>query len=553
VTLPLRVLIVEDNADDANLVVRLLKRAGFDVTSRRVDDAAGLSMALEDACEWDIVLSDYNMPGFNGMDALNIVNAHCRDIPLVLVSGAIDVPAALEIMKAGARDFVPKGDPQRLPSVIEREIAEAAQRRERRLIEAERDLALAELREANQQLTAFARLTDVPLHGTTQKQLLDDLLQRLVSAIRSDGATIIMLTDHGLLVSAGAVGPLAGVASGLELGCGFAGTIAALNTPIHIRDAYNDERVVCQATRDSGIRTMLGVPMHYGGKVIGVLHADWLDIVELPAWKLPLLELAADRCAMAIENARLYAHEHMIADTLQQALLSASTSIPGLEIGHSYGSATVATLVGGDFYDVFETGPESVAFSIGDVSGKGLDAASVTALIKNSLRALAIEGHSPELVMCKGNEIVSQFTATETFVTAIYGALDVATGEVTYCSAGHPPPAVVGPEGVRMLNEHGPLLGAWPGVLYSNARARLLPGESLVLYTDGLTEARSSDGSFYGEEHLEEFLATLGGVAPQDIAARVFEEVWEFSGGKLRDDVAILVIRLRVDSDGQIE
>lgn len=539
---PLRVLVVEDNPDDAELIVRQLGRADFDVTSRRVEDKAGLLDALE-SCEWDIVLADYNLPGFSGVEALDIVNERCLDVPLVLVSGVIDVPTALAAMKAGAKDFVFKGEPQRLPSVVEREIAEAAQRQKRRLAEEQRDVALDELRKANEELTAFARLTDVPLRGATPKQLLEDLLGRLTEVIGVDGATVMLLHEDGRLVTAGAVGPLAEITDALQGGSGFVGAIAAENKPMYIRDAATDERVGCAATSGSGIRSILGVPMHCAGSVAGVLHVHWCSVFEPPQWKGPLLELAADSCAMAIENARLFQHEHTIAETLQRALLSASSDIPGLEVGHFFSSATVETLVGGDFYDVFEIGPNQVAFSIGDVSGKGLGAASVTALIKNAFRALAIDGDAPDRVMRKSNGVVAQFTAPETFVTGIYGHLDVTTGAMSYCSAGHPPPAVVGPEGVRLLEEHGPLLGALPDAEFSAAYAQLSPGECLVLYTDGLTEARSPDGVFFGEQRLAAFLATLGDAGPQDIAARLFDEALEFSGGRLRDDVAVLVLR----------
>lgn len=542
----LRVLIVEDDPDDAELVLRQLKRAGFDVESQRVEDVDGVRTAL-DASDWDIVLADYNLPTFSGIETLRILSDRGVDVPLILVSGEIDVPTALVAMKAGARDFVLKDDLQRLPSAVEREVAEAAQRRERRAAEEERDRALGELQVANEQLRAFTGLTDVPLQGTTAAQMLDGLLERVATVLGADGATILLIGEDGQLAIRGAVGPAAGVTARRNLGSGFSGTIAAENRPMYIADASDDERVL-PAIRATGIRSMLGVPMHYAGKVVGVLHADWTSVFEPPAWEVPLLEIAADRCAIAIENARIYEHEHSIAQTLQKALLSPSTNITGLDIGHFYASATMETLVGGDFYDVFETEPGCVAFSIGDVSGKGLGAASITALAKNTLRALAIDGHAPDAIMAKSNEVVVRFTSPDTFVTAVFGLLDTSTGSLGYCSAGHPPLAIVGPDGVRMLNEHGPLLGALQGISYPCATERLGPRECVVLYTDGLTEARSPGGEFYGEDRMESFLGSLYDAAPQDIATRLFEEIWHFSGGKLRDDVAVLVLKPRTGS-----
>jgi serine phosphatase RsbU (regulator of sigma subunit)/FixJ family two-component response regulator len=543
VAAPLRVLIVEDSADDAELVLRRLARASLAVTSRRVEDAPGLTDALVTG-EWDIVLADYNLPGFSGMDALRMLNDRGLDVPLIVVSGAIDVPTALEAMKAGAKDFVLKNDTQRLPSVIEREVAEAVQRRERRAVEIERDTALAELREANEQLKTFARLTDVPLSGKTLARMLDDLLERLVPALGADGAAILLLDDGGHLINRGAIGPAAEVSGDLQFGQGFSGTIAAENRALYVADASCDERVL-SGIRETGIRSMLGVPMHYAGKVVGVLHIDWSTVYEPPAWEVPLLEIAADRCAVAIENARIYEHEHAASETLQRALLPELGAVPGLEVGRFYGAATVETLVGGDFFDVFEVEPGRIVFSIGDVSGKGLGAASVTSLVKSVLRALAFEGHSAATLMGRSNAVISRFTDVQTFTTGFYGYLDAETGDLEYCNAGHPSPVIVGPRGLRLLEIGGPILGALAGAVYRCGQSRIEPDESIVLYTDGLTEARSPEGDFYGEDRLSSFLAANAGTAPQALATRLFEEVWDFSGGKLRDDIAVLVLKAR--------
>lgn len=543
---PLRVLLVEDNPDDAELVLRALSRAEFDVRSRRVEDATSLIDALGTA-EWDIILADYNLPGFSGLEAIRIVSEQDADIPLILVSGAIDVPTALAAVKAGARDFVAKDDMQRLPSVVEREVEEAAQRRRRRLAETERDLALAELREANQQLAAFASLADIDIRGASTEHIVGEVLTRVAEAERADGATILIL-DGGLLVTGGTVGTALGAEETVALGAGFAGIVAAEDKPHYVGDLRCDRPELEAALPGGEVRSTVAVPMHHAGRVSGVLRIDWCTPFEFLPWQLPLLQIAADRCATMIENSRLIEREHAIAETLQQVLLSASPNIPGLEVGQFYASATEETLVGGDFYDVFEIGDGRIAFSIGDVSGKGLDAARVTALLKNTIRALAVEGTATDEVLNRGNEVVCRFTDPEVFITAVYGLLDPATGELTYSSAGHPPPVVLGAEGARMLAAHGPLLGAFPGARFPIAETRLAHGESVVLYTDGLTEAKNPSGVFFGEDRLKASLELLGsaGTMPQQVATDLFEQVWEFSAGKLRDDIAIVVLRPRI-------
>lgn len=543
----LKVLLVEDSPDDADLVARRLERAGFQLVADRVEDAAGLHAAL-DAAEWDIVLADYALPGFSGLDALGIVMERDADMPVVLVSGAIDVTTALRAMKSGAKDFILKGDLERLPSVVERELAEAAVRRDRRLAQQERDRALADLRESNSRLAAFAALTDFPLQVLTRERLIESLLTQIVEALGSDGATLL-LVDGQMLVTAGAVGVNAGHVSEIALGSGFSGEIAANNMPAYIRDVQADARVMHSATRDSGMRSMLGVPMHLGERVTGVIHLDWSSTFDPPSWMMPLLEIGADRCAMAIENARLYEREHGIAETLQNALLTAKSQVEGLALGSFYASATLETLVGGDFYDVFETSPGCVALSIGDVSGKGLEAAAVTALVKNTLRAHAIDGDSPRVILAKTSEVVERFTPPEAFASAVLGALDVATGEFVFSTAGHLPPLLVGSGQVRPLISDGPLLGAFPGSLYDEGIEIIQPGELLVLYTDGLTEARSPEGEFYGEQRLRTFLEGLSGLGPQEVAERLSQEMLHFSGGLLRDDIAVLVVQRRGEGD----
>lgn len=149
-------------------------------------------------------MADHNLPGFSGLEALRMVTASALDVPLVLVSGAIDVPTALEVMKAGAKDFVLKNDTQRLPSVVERELAESAQRRRRRRAEAQRDQALLELQEANIQLREFVTLTDVPLYSTPVSEVLTAVLERLTEILDANGAALFSL-DEQTLVAQGAV------------------------------------------------------------------------------------------------------------------------------------------------------------------------------------------------------------------------------------------------------------------------------------------------------------------------------------------------------------
>ncbi len=183
-----------------------------------------------------------------------------------------------------------------------------------------------------------------------------------------------------------------------------------------------------------------------------------------------------------------------------------------------------------------------MAVSIGDVSGKGTSAASVTALVKNALRAHFVDGATPAVALTKTNDLVHRFTTAETFVTVFVALLDIPTGTLSFASAGHTLPFVLREGGDVVLEGGGPILGAFPGLLYEGFRVSADPGEAIVLYTDGLTEARDIDGEFYGMERLSSLLGGLGEATPAEIAQRLHDQVLTFSGGRLRDDVAVLVL-----------
>ena len=246
----------------------------------------------------------------------------------------------------------------------------------------------------------------------------------------------------------------------------------------------------------------------------------------------------------ALNNARLYENEHLIADRLQDALLAMPERVEGIEFAHVYNSATQASRVGGDFYDVFPLDHDHVGITIGDVAGKGLNAAVLTSLAKNTIRAHANEpGKAPGRILTLANDTVFRATSEESFVTLFFGILDVRDGRLLYANAGHPAPVVIGStEGLTPLSATGLILGAFEGIVFDEAAVELGPDAVLFLYTDGLTEARRG-GDFHGEGRLRDLLSTLHGRDPGEAVETVLASVLEFSDGGLRDDLALLAIR----------
>lgn len=295
-------------------------------------------------------------------------------------------------------------------------------------------------------------------------------------------------------------------------------------------------------------RALLAVPLVVRDEVIGVL--DFTHVT--PGYFEPshaefALNLAAS-VALALENARLYANEHRIADTLQEALLTMPGKVAGLRFSHVYRSATDSARVGGDFYDVFELDDGRVALLLGDVSGKGLEAAALTSVVKNVVRAHALEESNPARVVAKVNEGLHHDTPSETFVTLFFGILDLADGRLEYCAAGHPPPLLLTQDGqVLSLNPNSPIVGAWEKAPFSCSETKLDPSDVLLLYSDGVTECRRGR-ELFGEERLRLTVREASGRGPGEVVATVFRSMLHHAGRRLDDDVALLALCLEPEA-----
>ena len=248
--------------------------------------------------------------------------------------------------------------------------------------------------------------------------------------------------------------------------------------------------------------------------------------------------------SQALENARLFAEQRRVATTLQEHLIHALPSIRGLEFGRVSRAAYEPELVGGDFSDVFVMDDVHVAALIGDVAGKGVRAAGLTETVHTAVTSFALVDPSPAYILRKTNELLlSRPGDDDQFVTAFLVVLDRRTGEAAYAGAGHPPPVLVRDGDCRVLpGPKGMALGTFAHD-YSAAHDILQEGDCLVLYTDGVTEARRG-GEFFGEQRLLDATRPLHGVPAQQIAERLRDEASAFAG-RLRDDLQILTVRIR--------
>jgi len=278
---------------------------------------------------------------------------------------------------------------------------------------------------------------------------------------------------------------------------------------------------------------------------------------------LSLAESLAQRCAFAVDNSRLYRARTRTARALQENLLPARLpEMPGVEVGLSYLPAGEAD-VGGDFYDLFETGTgaaggRSWGAVIGDVSGKGAEAAAVLALARYTLRAAAMHRSRPSIILADLNETMLRHAheqGDQKFCTVAYARLepDAAGGGagISVSLGGHPAPMLLYVNGeVRRAGYPGRAVGVFDEPRLTDQESRLNPGDALVLFTDGVTEARSPGGGFFGEERLAALLRSSTGLAAPSLAARIESAVLDFHEDGERDDIAILVLRIPAQPDG---
>ena len=254
------------------------------------------------------------------------------------------------------------------------------------------------------------------------------------------------------------------------------------------------------------------------------------------------------RAALALDNARLYEDQREVARTLQRALLPPGLpSPPGLEVAARYRPGYEEREVGGDFYDLFEVEDGWIA-AVGDVCGKGAEAAALTGLVRHTLRATA-HGRDAGEVLDSINEAVRRQTSEGMFCTAVCARLQPGEGadgfhvRVQACTAGHPEPLLLRADGaIERLPPTGPLLGVLADARFGVIESELEPGETMVLFTDGIVEARGEAGLF-GDARLEELAASADGASLDQLLDRIEQAVVEFSGGDPQDDLAILAIR----------
>ena len=293
--------------------------------------------------------------------------------------------------------------------------------------------------------------------------------------------------------------------------------------------------------REIGLRSAMVVPMRVGDRTTGVISLVTSESGRrFGPGDVKFFEQLAVLAATAVENARQYTERTKASQTLQRSLLPESLpDVPGWRTAGSYQPGAPGVEVGGDFYDLFAV-DEGFMMLLGDVTGKGVQAAALTALARHTARTAALFDSRPAAVLRLLNRVLRE-QPSPSFVTVVCARIEP-SGLVTIASAGHPLPLrALADGGAMTVGAHGILLGASDEADWSEAPCRLLPGDTLLVYTDGVTETPGPEGRF-GDERL---LRLVAGAPrdPEQLLASVAAALSAFESVAILDDRAMLAVR----------
>lgn len=386
-------------------------------------------------------------------------------------------------------------------------------------------------------------------------RLLDIILDTARAIVDADGGTVYVVDEARQELWSKVLQGSSHVEIRLPLGRGIAGFVGTTGEALLIDDAYLDPRFNPDFDRKTGYRTrtILCVPIrNKDERTIGVLQLlnkrDGLFTKD----DLELIRSLSVHSAIALENARLYALERQsiamekelsAAHNVQLSLLPhESPRIPGYDI---VGRTKPAQWVGGDYFDFIPMTEGRTALCLGDVTGKGLPAALLMANIQAILRSQWMVGPTPRRIMQRTNKLLRQSIQEGKFVTLFYGIIDAQRHWMVFTNAGHENPLLVKPDGsVRRLSAGGTVLGILDDLFFEEDVVSLEPGDLVVMFSDGVTEAANERNELFGDNRLEALVVEHRHVRSAELADIIEKAIHDFAGPiPMRDDVTLLVIR----------
>jgi signal transduction histidine kinase/CheY-like chemotaxis protein len=501
------VLVVDDNADMRDYLARLLSPHWR--VRVAVDGQAALEIALDDPP--DLIVSDVMMPRLDGIGLVAALRATpaTRGIPTVLLTARAGEEATVEGLEAGADDYLAKPFSARELTARVRTHLELARQRAALAREHEARAAAERLADRLERLRAIDEVT--PDLGDLDS-LLRVMLDRIDEIVDAEAGVVALLGDPIRCISVGEDLPTSA----------FEGSVARAGRPLHV-DA------------PESLCAVVGVPLQAQGQPIGELYVGRLEPRPFSDEEVQLLQIAAERVAIAVERAHLENGHHTAARP------GALPEIPGMELAAQWRPRAGGGPGAGDFYEVVPQADGRVGLAIGDVAGTGLPAVELMTQLRSVLRAYATELESPAEVVNRLDRLVRSMTGTR-LVTLLYALVDPREWTMRVANAGHLPPLVLTPDGGARLIEipRGAPLGMSAGDR-PEIELELAPGATMLLYTDGLLKRRGRplDDGF---DALERVAAGIGSdCEPDELCASIASQVL---GDAPADEAAMLAVRL---------
>ncbi len=504
----LRVLIIEDSEFDARVMTSVLQQGGYEIKSQRVESPGALRDALGNH-DWDIILSDYNLPDFQAPDALRILKSSGKDLPFIIISGGIGEDVAVAAMKAGAHDYLMKGQLARLVVAVEREMREAQTRRERTHVE-------AALRES-------------------------ELRNRLLWENSSDA--VLLMDAVGMVHFANpATQSIFGYPSEELIGQNMNRLFGESGRHVF------ESNMVASGEREER-RLFEASGMTRDGRSLPLETA--LSSLELQGRRM-YVAFIRDITARKQAEQELREHEEQfrVARDIQQWMFpKEAPRVPGFDIA---GASFPAAAAGGDYFDYLPLLGDRFGAVVADVTGHGIGPALLMAEARAYLRILAKRRENLGDLLSRANLVLAEDLSLERYITMILVGLDPEKKKLSWANAGHPSGLVIGADGAcrAQLKRTGPPLGVRIDTHYTvETDLQLLEGDIVVLLTDGFEEAMNENDEFFGIDRILFHIHQHRNENGNQILSSLRDAVRDFSAGEdQEDDLTGIVVKVKVGS-----
>ena len=504
--LPLSVLVVEDSEFDARMLVGLLKSGGFIPTFKRVETASEMVEALNHE-KWEVILADYNLPEFSAPKALEVLRNTKLDIPFIIVSGGIGEDTAVAAMRAGANDYLMKGNLARLVPAVERELRDAAVRVSRRN-------AIKELRESEMRhRTLIENASDiiVVLNSKGVVSFISPACEKVLGKKEDDfiGKDWFQFAEESFRLKIKN-----------EYFRSLSQKLVSFSFEGRFIDANGDSRVL-----DATAQNLLN------DEAIEGVVLNVRDVTER------LKSQAAIRDS---------AEEFRVAREIQQHLFPKQAPIiDGFDIA---GASSPAAATGGDYFDYLKTTDGQLVLAVADVSGHGAGPAMLMAETRAYLRLLVRNRHHLGDILVRANNMVGEDVGKDRFITMHLVKLDSKSKMIAHSSSGHTPGYIIGEKGEikSKMKRTGIALGVTPDAPYEvEGPLKLVKGDIIILLTDGLAETPNSEGELFGAQRVIDELHRNRSLSAAEIVNSVFKRVADFSqGAEQEDDYTMIVAKV---------